>query len=107
MGKNKSGKSNGSVPQPDAGPSSPPPPPATETETELPPTEAEPSNSTTDDASRIAQLEDELETVRGEKETLGNQYRALLGKLTAMRQSLGDKLREDAVCGLTVRVVGC
>jgi DNA repair ATPase RecN len=50
-----------------------------------------------DDTSRISKLEDELETVRGEKETLGNQYRTLLGKLTAMRQSLGDKLREDAV----------
>jgi len=97
MGKNKSGKSNGSAPQPDAGPSSPPPP-ATETETGSIPTGTEIPTSSTDDASRIAQLEDELEAVRGEKETLGNQYRALLGKLTAMRQSLGDKLREDAVC---------
>jgi predicted nucleic acid-binding Zn-ribbon protein len=51
----------------------------------------------TDNASRISQLEEELEVVRGEKESLGNQYRALLGKLTTMRQSLGDKLREDAV----------
>ena len=98
MGKNKSGKSNGSAPQPDAGPSSPPPPPATETESESPPTGTEEPTLSTEDASRIAQLEDELEAVRGEKETLGNQYRALLGKLTAMRQSLGDKLREDAVC---------
>jgi hypothetical protein len=28
---------------------------------------------------------------------LSNQYRTLLGKLTAMRASLGEKLREDAV----------
>jgi hypothetical protein len=93
MGKNKSGaKSNGSTPQPDAGPSNspPPPPPA-----DLPP--ADTSEEPTDNASRISQLEEELEVVRGEKESLGNQYRALLGKLTAMRQSLGDKLREDAV----------
>jgi len=93
MGKNKSGaKSNGTTPQPDAGPSTspPPPPPA-----DLPPTEQ--PDEPTDNASRINQLEEELEVVRGEKESLGNQYRALLGKLTTMRQSLGDKLREDAV----------
>ena len=46
---------------------------------------------------RISRLEEELENVRAEKETLGAQYRSLLGKLTGMRQSLGDKLREDAV----------
>jgi hypothetical protein len=93
MGKNKSGaKSNGTTPQPDAGPStsSPPPPPA-----DLPPTD-QPEEST-DNSRRISHLEEELEVVRGEKESLGNQYRALLGKLTTMRQSLGDKLREDAV----------
>ena len=49
-------------------------------------------------AERIAQLEDDLATTRGEKEVLSNQYRTLLGKLTAMRASLGEKLREDAVC---------
>lgn len=43
-------------------------------------------------------LEEDLAATRQEKEVLGNQYRTLLGKLTAMRQSLGDKLREDAVC---------
>ena len=93
MGKNKSGaKSNGSTLQPDAGPSTSPPPapPA-----DLPPTDS--PEESTDNTSRIIQLEEELEVVRGEKESLGNQYRALLGKLTAMRQSLGDKLREDAV----------
>jgi len=98
MGKNKSGaKSNGTTQQPDARPSTspPPPPPA-----DLPPTD-QPEEST-DDASRISQLEEELEVVRGEKESLGNQYRALLGKLTTMRQSLGDKLREDAVSPIKV-----
>lgn len=101
MGKNKSGaKSNGSTPQPDAGPSTspPPPPPA-----DLPPTDS--PEESTDNATRISQLEEELEVVRGEKESLGNQYRALLGKLTAMRQSLGDKLREDAVSLVIVYIV--
>ncbi|KAE8539977.1 hypothetical protein D1P53_003915 [Cryptococcus gattii VGV] len=45
---------------------------------------------------RIRILEDDLETTRQEKEALGNQYRSLLGKLTAMRTTLGDKLKEDA-----------
>ncbi|WVR05645.1 hypothetical protein IAU60_002667 [Kwoniella sp. DSM 27419] len=45
---------------------------------------------------RVAQLEEELEVVRQEKESLNAQYRGLLGKLTAMRTTLGDKLKEDA-----------
>ncbi|KAL7423684.1 hypothetical protein Q5752_001266 [Cryptotrichosporon argae] len=47
-------------------------------------------------AERVAVLEAELERTRAEKEAMGNQYRGLLGKLTAMRQSLGEKLKEDA-----------
>jgi hypothetical protein len=47
---------------------------------------------------RIRDLEDELARVRDEKDALDGQYRGLLGKLTMMRKSLGDKLREDAVC---------
>jgi hypothetical protein len=47
----------------------------------------------------VQELEQELATLRQEKDVLGNQYRSLLGKLTAMRTSLGDKLREDAVSG--------
>jgi hypothetical protein len=43
-------------------------------------------------------VEAELAVVRQEKEVLSGQYRGLLGKLTAMRSSLGEKLREDAVC---------
>ena len=50
-----------------------------------------------DASDRMQRLEVELEATKAEKETLGNQYRSLLGKLTGMRQSLGDKLREDAV----------
>lgn len=46
---------------------------------------------------RIQQLEADLAAVRQEKDVLQSQYRSLLGKLTAMRQGLGDKLREDAV----------
>jgi hypothetical protein len=46
----------------------------------------------------VAELEQELATVKQEKDVLGNQYRSLLGKLTTMRKSLGEKLREDAVC---------
>jgi hypothetical protein len=40
---------------------------------------------------------DELERVRAEKDHLSHQYRSLLGKLTAMRNTLGEKLKEDAV----------
>ncbi|GMK60075.1 hypothetical protein CspeluHIS016_0902920 [Cutaneotrichosporon spelunceum] len=39
---------------------------------------------------------DELERVRAEKDHLSHQYRSLLGKLTAMRNTLGEKLKEDA-----------
>ncbi|WWC68443.1 uncharacterized protein I206_102371 [Kwoniella pini CBS 10737] len=49
-----------------------------------------------DPAVRISQLEQELKTTRQENEKLSGQYRGLLGKLTAMRNTLGDKLKEDA-----------
>lgn len=42
-------------------------------------------------------LETQLETLRAEKAKLEGQYGALLGKLTTMRNTLGDKLRQDAV----------
>lgn len=48
-------------------------------------------------SSSPAGLEAELERTRAEKDHLSNQYRTLLGKLTAMRNSLGEKLKEDAV----------
>jgi len=46
---------------------------------------------------QVESLKNELETVRNEKEHLETQYRSLLGKLTTMRNTLGDKLRQDAV----------
>ncbi|WWC60507.1 uncharacterized protein I303_103080 [Kwoniella dejecticola CBS 10117] len=49
-----------------------------------------------DPAERISQLEEELSATRQENEKLSGQYRGLLGKLTAMRTTLGDKLKEDA-----------
>jgi hypothetical protein len=42
-------------------------------------------------------LEAQLERTRAEKDQLSHQYRTLLGKLTAMRNTLGEKLKEDAV----------
>ncbi|KAG0140479.1 hypothetical protein CROQUDRAFT_665125 [Cronartium quercuum f. sp. fusiforme G11] len=41
-------------------------------------------------------LQQQLESLRTEKATLEGQYGALLGKLTTMRNTLGDKLRQDA-----------
>ncbi|EGF98381.1 uncharacterized protein MELLADRAFT_73614 [Melampsora larici-populina 98AG31] len=41
-------------------------------------------------------LQQQLESLRAEKSTLEGQYGALLGKLTTMRNTLGDKLRQDA-----------
>jgi hypothetical protein len=46
---------------------------------------------------RIQALESELAQTVREKEHLSTQYRTLLGKLQAMRNSLGEKLKEDAV----------
>lgn len=50
------------------------------------------------------QLLEELDQIKGEKEQLESQYRALLGKLTTMRNTLGDKLRQDAVSLLSLLV---
>lgn len=61
--------------------------------------------SSLDGVDRMSFLEHELAVVKQEKEVLGNQYRNLLGKLTAMRQSLGDKLREDAVSFFDIYLV--
>ncbi|RXK42564.1 hypothetical protein M231_00118 [Tremella mesenterica] len=52
--------------------------------------------SSMDISDRTGQLESQLLAVRQEKDVLQAQYRALLGKLTAMRQGLGEKLKEDA-----------
>ena len=56
----------------------------------------EATENSTDEASRIHQLQAQLDATTQEKEHLSTQYRTLLGKLQAMRNSLGEKLREDA-----------
>lgn len=62
-----------------------------------PPSVASPiPRSSTDSARESESVEAQLERVKAEKEHLNHQYRSLLSKLTAMRQSLGDKLKEDA-----------
>ena len=48
-------------------------------------------------SDRTAQLQAELERVTSERDTFQSQYRGLLGKLSNMRTTLGDKLRQDAV----------
>jgi len=46
----------------------------------------------------IEKLKRELDHEKEEKENLAAQYRNLLAKLTTMRTSLGNKLKQDAVC---------
>lgn len=45
----------------------------------------------------IQRLQRELERTKEEKDTLAAQYRNLLSKLTTMRTTLGNKLKQDAV----------
>ena len=51
-----------------------------------------------DDSDPVAKLQRQLERTMEEKETLAAQYRTLLAKLTTMKTSLGNKLKQDAVC---------
>ncbi|KIK68586.1 hypothetical protein GYMLUDRAFT_36044 [Collybiopsis luxurians FD-317 M1] len=44
----------------------------------------------------VERLQRELQRTREEKEALGAQYRNLLAKLTTMRTTLGNKLKQDA-----------
>ncbi|KAI0324767.1 hypothetical protein GY45DRAFT_1331177 [Cubamyces sp. BRFM 1775] len=44
----------------------------------------------------VQRLERELQRTREEKDTLATQYRNLLSKLTTMRTTLGNKLKQDA-----------
>lgn len=46
----------------------------------------------------VQKLQLELERTRAEKDVLADQYNGLLAKLTTMRNTLGNKLKEDAVC---------
>lgn len=54
---------------------------------------------------QIAQLQAELDRVTNERDTFQSQYRGLLGKLSNMRTTLGDKLRQDAVSRTDTLVV--
>lgn len=45
----------------------------------------------------VERLQVELARVKEEKETLATQYNNLLAKLTTMRTTLGNKLKQDAV----------
>lgn len=71
--------------------------------TDRPPSDHDANGQRTDDVQGApeqngdADVYRELEVVRAEKAALEGQYRALLGKLTTMRNTLGDKLRQDAV----------
>ncbi|KAF5369005.1 hypothetical protein D9758_002861 [Tetrapyrgos nigripes] len=49
-----------------------------------------------EDLDPVARLERELARTREEKESLASQYNSLLAKLTAMRTTLGNKLKQDA-----------
>ncbi|KAH9899146.1 hypothetical protein C8Q73DRAFT_639698 [Cubamyces lactineus] len=49
-----------------------------------------------DDMDPVQRLERELQRTREEKDTLATQYRNLLSKLTTMRTTLGNKLKQDA-----------
>ena len=55
---------------------------------------ADPSDESIDPVERLGR---ELQRTREEKEALAAQHRTLLGKLTQMRTSLGNKLQQDAV----------
>ena len=50
-----------------------------------------------DDLNPVQRLQRELERTKQEKDALAAQYRTLLSKLTTMRQTLGNKLQQDAV----------
>jgi len=52
---------------------------------------------------QVAVLRAELERTCAEKDTLDEHYRTLLEKVTAMRTTLGNKLKQDAV-GIVKRI---
>jgi hypothetical protein len=49
------------------------------------------------DLDPVQKLQRDLERTNEEKEHLATQYRNLLAKLTTMRTTLGNKLKQDAV----------
>lgn len=50
-----------------------------------------------EDMEPLDRLQLQLERTRQEKEALASQYNNLLAKLTTMRTTLGNKLKQDAV----------
>lgn len=46
----------------------------------------------------VERLQKELERTRQEKDAFESQYNGLVAKLTTMRMTLGNKLKQDAVC---------
>lgn len=50
-----------------------------------------------DRTDRAAVLQRELEKCRQEKDALSTQYQNLVSRLNSMRNTLGNKLRQDAV----------
>lgn len=57
-----------------------------------------------DEDERIRTLEDELDRTRQDRDAWEQQYQSLLAKLTTMRQTVGDKIKQDAV-SLTLSLV--
>ncbi|KAK4705626.1 hypothetical protein P7C70_g568, partial [Phenoliferia sp. Uapishka_3] len=81
---NSNGNGNGTT-ESDTPLSQPPSAPAP-----APPELGEPSDD------RVRQLEDDVQQARRDKDQYEQQYTNLLGKLTAMRATVGDKLKQDA-----------
>ena len=54
-------------------------------------------DSVDDELDPLARLQRDLDRTREEKDSLAAQYRNLLAKLTTMRTTLGNKLKQDAV----------
>ena len=55
------------------------------------------TSNSEDDLDPIHKLRQDLERTRGERDKLAAQYRNLLDKLQNMRNTLGNKLKQDAV----------
>ena len=55
------------------------------------------TNSSEDGLDPIRKLQQELERTREERDEFAAQYKNLLGKLQTMRNTLGNKLKQDAV----------
>ena len=55
------------------------------------------TNSSEDGLDPIRKLQQELERTREERDEFAAQYRNLLGRLQTMRNTLGNKLKQDAV----------